>query len=512
MKESPSLKKHDQINSIAQGISQRAHRFIIGKKIKIKDISLEEISRRVRQVFFSYYFEIDREVNLALKDSKFNWDCMKIYLDQNLKVKFKKSNKFAIKVSFLFFITKFFQFFYKPWALLVYTFFSIGKGKKKRGITWVLSPSLEGSLNPKKISAQFLEYCQKGPHPFLRNADLIICEHISLDRAQTPKLILTPNAYREICRHSSFSLNDWINLVRESLEIMVFFSIQVFKNPFLILLGNDIKDFPFVKLLNKKAILDNVVINTSFMYHQKPWFHCLENQKFQTHFIWYGTSTTKIKLKGTPSVERPSLSLFYAQNNYFWNEFHKEKAKCALGFVGNMPYCSTSLFYLPKIKKEKRSNKRIFFCLEAPAPKEKIHKYFLEDIYFCNNYKAFERYVFDFGKCLKQIEKGVEVIVKPKKNMKFYLNSSYAPLIEEMKKWNVSFFPKGDDLFNGIANSDLLLCLATSSPAFIGVELKVPTLYYDPEQNIDPRPYRDTGILWCDSPDNLLQTIKKVLD
>lgn len=482
-----------------------------------------ELSRRTRQVLFDEFFgELYLEINRVInKDESFNFTRCNLRLGLTKNVKIGKSTQFSLAIGIGYFFKRIFRFYGVLFAAVgIYLkVLLLNRKALKRRLTWVFNPSLKVFAGSNNAAGKFYEFCKLGNHKFLRDADCIVVWHGTFEKDSTKNLILTPNVYYELIKHSGPEIFSLAKLAFDSLKVGLCFTFECIKNPFLILLAPDFQKYPLVKCLNDSGCLENIVTNTSMIYGQEFWLHHMKDRKYSSHFLWYGMSVSNLKFKNVIDNEWAAIPLFYMENNYFWNEFHRKEAERVLGHIGNVPSMGVNLFILPKIRDSAKDKykKNLLIFLNNPKSPEKMASIISRDAFYYGKYEVQEKFVLDILEISKNLREffGQEhnIVIKTKRTyLKGSTDPRYPDLLDKLEASGCLFFDvESQDLVNEVVNSDVVFCTPTSTPVFLGIEHGVPSIYYDPIDVVDPAGYSGTDIVWVSSKSGLDRQMRNIL-
>ena len=95
----------------------------------------------------------------------------------------------------------------------------------------------------------------------------------------------------KVLKDKNISNKDLLNLIFQTLY--TFFEVLVlsFKEPLISIVATDFVNFPVVRLINRKELVDGFVITTSSIFSQPLWMRNFNDKRILTHFINYSNNS-----------------------------------------------------------------------------------------------------------------------------------------------------------------------------------------------------------------------------
>lgn len=360
------------------------------------------------------------------------------------------------------------------------------------------------------------EYCTHGPILRLKNDKNIVFRNGKTIFGKTKgRITLARNPLMTTTLLSLWSLTDIIYFLNLHLGNLFSFYFLVMKNPIFCLLYEDINDDALMSVLNKKGIVDLVIITNTDWFQQKIWMSCLPDKRFELHMALYS-------INNIPMIERqhshstmdyhPGFNFLMVDILYTWGEFYTSILQ-NLGVKTNCVEVGPVLWSLPS-KTSPVDGQNVFriavfdvqpFIQKFVSDKVELNRYYSKTV----NVKKF---MGDITSVVKQcsVEKNIdlEIHYKSKREYNVTYDMEYLEFLSELEE-NESWFLRTDpmaNLLDLIDKCDLIICLPFSSPAVISALRGKTSIFYDPTSKLH-LPYELDNLYFCSSKGSLKSLI-----
>ncbi|MCR9203347.1 MAG: hypothetical protein NXH75_02135 [Halobacteriovoraceae bacterium] len=492
-----------KINLMSQKLSLELEGFISKEAFEFAEFSEAELSRRIRQIIFCEYSKDIHDICVSALEKGDLKNNHLIFKENNVEM--KQGSGFYLKVSLKWRLKSIFAFLLTNLYLLLIFFRQLFLKVPSKKITLVLNPMLRDLYGGRDILKRFSLFCDEGKIEFLKKAELIICHCEKGDEIKNNRFVLTNNIYKSLIENTNISISDFFNFLRYFIADFFKFIFKVLINNSFVFLINDLKKIPFYRVLNNKS-LENVVLSTGYIYAQEIWQKELKIKKFKEHFIWWGMSTSTLRFKGVETFEYAGAELHSSGLNYFWNEFHENEARDALGEIRESTISGPNLFYLQENKIDFHQEYILIF-LNNPRTQEEMEKYLGKGFYYYGRYEVQAEFFHSINKEISAINertgRSIKIFVKLKRKLiPNVFDPRFVKLVEELER-NNQIIEFDTNLLDCVSKAKAVLCTPVSSPTYLGIDLKVPSAFYDPEHTVDDDYYQFPGLTWCSSREQL---------
>jgi polysaccharide biosynthesis PFTS motif protein len=200
----------------------------------------------------------------------------------------------------------------------------------------------------------------------------------------------------------------------------------------------------------------------------------------------YSLNSSGLVFKDDPVIaNHPSIRHLRSDIIYIWNDSYREtlnqeKIFCKAVVVPPV------VWYLPKLvaNKSHMSIRRICIFDISPFSSQALrNRGLLGQYYSASTMKSFiEDIIFASNRAEEALSCDIQVILKHKRVPTLNHDLIYFQYIENLCNHNQKFKLASEDknLYSLISDSDLVIVIPYSSPAYIADYLKVPTVFYDP--------------------------------
>ncbi|MFA5903077.1 MAG: polysaccharide biosynthesis PFTS motif protein [Desulfobacula sp.] len=393
---------------------------------------------------------------------------------------------------------------------------------KKRGINSLHLESAtlllgvgDGSIFVDQDDSRFVDFCRKGPIVPLSSATNLIVQSFLKDSMSSGEHIFYSRyPFHTLVSFSKISFAGRIHLSMMSLIGLLKFFYFVIKSPALMLLANDIPYVFAAKVLDKKKIIENIIITNSYFGSQPLWMQELCNCSL--HMVWYSQNTREFVYKSDNIVsEHPAYRHLNIDESWVWtHQFAKSLIQNSKKHKTHCVY--PVLWYRPKdnLKANNMSKLKIGVFDITPITKQANFQLGLSG-HFCNaeTMTSFIRDIVELKKAIElKMSLKVEVSVKVKRNYNPGHDQSYIKQLQRLEESGVITLPQNNiDLFSFISNCSFVVVIPNSSPALVAEYIGIPSIYYDPTKILQPNNETGKNIWFASGYDELLDTSFRVL-
>jgi polysaccharide biosynthesis PFTS motif protein len=389
---------------------------------------------------------------------------------------------------------------------------------KKRKINLNYSIMLDAGtidFSDDKQITSFVAFCENGPIPILNYDFKIIHSNIKQKNFRN-KFIISENPLITVLNDSRINKFEIFRLLIITIIYFIKILIKSIHKPLFSLISNDFIKVPIIFYLNKKNILNNIILTTSSIHSQPIWVRPFIGRNFKSHFINYSNNSSPFIFKDNPfTYYYPFLRHIQVDEQWVW-DFEQEKMYIDNGHIGKVNITGPILFYLQNLYKSHNTSSRIKIAVFdiRPVLPEIIDR--MAGTYYYFTTDVVIKFIEDILEVVQNISKrytiDIEVVLKNKRSfVKKLHDEEYLSKINTLKKVynNLRFSSSEENLFSLISDCNGTITIPYTSVAFVTAFLGVPSIFYDPTGNlIMPE---KTGITNINTKNELYTTITKLI-
>jgi polysaccharide biosynthesis PFTS motif protein len=351
---------------------------------------------------------------------------------------------------------------------------------------------MEAGGDYRECDDKFVRYCKLGPIAPLSRAKRIIIRSSFKPNKKTDinfRYVAHPLIYLISNYLQRF---DRLELLVQHLFAPIIFIRAILACPISILIARDISYLPIVNFLDKKNLIEAIVITNSSFTSQPLWMKGLSDQRFKLHMVWYSQNfLPKIYTGEQRGSNLPSARHMRVDIHWVWTKGFKLYL-CSLGQRSHINVVGSILWYLPEVKLT-NDDKKLKIAIFDVTP---ISGHFGTFGAFKNYYSlcTAQKFITDIVDICRRIEeisgKIIIILLKHKRKPKLGFHSSqYLDFIKNTEKNNPNFFLIDNqiNLFGLIEKCEISISIPYTSTAYVAAQLKKNTIYYDPFSELRPK-------------------------
>ena len=373
--------------------------------------------------------------------------------------------------------------------MLVFLFAALYRHSPAKSVPATLL--MEAGVGYKESDDKLVRFCRSGPIMPLTSARNIII------RSPQPPRKATDSSFVYV-KHPLVELA--AKCLRRSHRIRLFtahllapmkFLRAIFACPASVLLARDMAYVPMVRFLDRKSLIEAVVITTSSFGSQPLWMKGLVDQQFKLHMVWYSQNfIPKIYLGEQERSNLPPARHMRVDVHWVWTEGFKSYLE-SLGQKSEIKVVGPILWYL-KDKESDLVTGRFQVALfdVVPLPDEQ------QPFGAINNYysvSTITRFVADVVELCQELEheSGREISIRLKHKRAPRIgrhDSQYLSFLETLMAKNSKFQLIDDqtNLFELLQQCHFSVSVPYTSTAYVAAFLGRQSIYYDPFNELIP--------------------------
>lgn len=400
--------------------------------------------------------------------------------------------------------------FFLRWAFCLIAIVFVKKAGKNDLPAVLVSGIGEESLFVDKNDQRFVNYCRSGPIGPLRLGKRILVQSASKNRSSCESnFSYSRNPLIELLRETRLGVLGRIQLLANHVILFFAYASAVFRLPQLSLLGADFAYSSISFELDKRGLIESIVLTISSYASQPLWVR--ELHRSRVHMIWYAQNFKPIVYAADKlESDIPNLRWIRVDVHWVWTHAFAEYLR-NLCHGKTIEVVGPIVWYMPEIK----------------APKENLIEIVIFDISPFSNETALNggeitnynhpdnllSFIQDVVSLKSKIEKSfhlpVSLGLKTKRGYNAVYDRAYFDYIEKLDSIGAILLEHhSTNIYSLISESHLVIVYPFTSPAYIAEALNVPSIYYDPTGTILGQNFGDSQSLvnFANSPEDLLNT------
>ncbi len=372
------------------------------------------------------------------------------------------------------------------------------------------------SIIGKHGDARFVAYCRQGPIFPLTSAQRLIVQAAIEIKSSAPHFF----SYTRFPLHQLAQLNapnwlEYLHFLTNHLISGAIYFWAVLRSPVICLLGRDFAYHAMVESLNRRKLIESVVITNSNYSVQPLWMRDLPGRHFSVHMVWYSQNTTPFTFAADPiRAPLPNNRHIVVDESWVWTEGYANYLT-QLGIPGRFHVVGPIMWYLPKQQYIARDYQQIrvaIFDISPVRPETERDLGLSYNYYHTRNCIEFiEGIVATKNDLLAKFGININLYLKHKRSQHQIHDPEYTSFIEGLNAEVINLVPADSDIYELIAGCHLILVMPYSSPAYVADMLGVPAIYYDPSQELLPTYESGTHIHFASGRQQLLELTSSLL-
>ena len=375
----------------------------------------------------------------------------------------------------------------------------------------------DANLRVEGSAKRFEDFCQNGPLDVLTRARKCI--------VQASRPVTSDNSQKFVYARfpllTLFSLNQLrimqsIGFIKEHVSVFYCFLSLILKCPIACLLWRDFAEHAVATAMNNNKLIEaNIITNTNWL-QQFLWMSDLSNRHFETYMALYSLNSSTLKFKDAPvAAAHPGIRHLRADLIWIWDAFYEEVLKQE-GIFCKTEVVAPILWYLPNETIPRRNSEIRRICVFDVSPMSRealVSRGMLGSYYSTQTMKSYlDDILTAVCETKKKFECEIEVVLKHKRIRTLAHDDIYFNYVDELCASNghLRLVDEDINLFTLIAQSDLVIVIPYSSPGYIANYLKIPTIFYDPTNEILKTNEIPSPIRFASGIEDLVNELKKI--
>lgn len=348
------------------------------------------------------------------------------------------------------------------------------------------------SLFHEGSDSRFVHYCRAGPVAPLAGARRLIIQCLVYKSVATdPDFAYDHFPLHALIRDARLGLSGRAELLWAHLAAPFAFLQAILQAPLLALLARDIACAFVVKELDRRRMIEAVVITNAAYTTQPLWMRGPSLRRFPVHMVWYSQNTQPLVYARDGFVsDLPNYRHIRMDETWVWTSGYKNYLE-KLGLAGPIHVVGPILWYLPESSQPGADEDiRVVLFDVTPVRDDVALRIGLIDNYY--SAENMVRFIEDALAVCRELEeqagKRVRLMLKHKRSYNHSHDQRYIDLIERLSSLpgGIELIPFQTNMYSLLASSNLSIVAPWSSPAYVANYIGVQAVYFDPIMELTP--------------------------
>lgn len=338
--------------------------------------------------------------------------------------------------------------------------------------------------------ARFAEFCNSGPLSPLGSASHLVVEYAQRFISTKPEWIsYVRQPMLALLRANPPRGHDLLRFLGRHFAAAASYFRYSVSHPLTCLLARDMAYHAVATDLNRRGALEAIVITNSHFHVQPLWMRALPERQFKVHMLWCSQNTIPFVFKSEGIRSHvPQYRHMMVDEHWVWTAGYANHL-IALGITSEIHVVGPILWHLPEVQPTKAHTPSITIFDVTPVKETFAHQIGLpRNYYSTNNMIAFlEQATLACERVAARIDQPVSVFLKHKRRHGDIHDPRYIAFVDSLvaaKK--IQLLSPQANLYSLIARSSAIVVTPFSSPAYVANSLKVPAIYLDATDSIEP--------------------------
>jgi len=371
-------------------------------------------------------------------------------------------------------------------------FMSLLARRPQQGAATLLFGVGTESLFQNDGDARFVAYCLKAPVTPLQTARRLIIQTALKAISSVPeRLSYVRLPLFELLQGNPLGLADFVRLMANHIHAYLAYWQATLRHPIISILGRDFAYHAIAVHLNRKKLLDAVVITNSNYSAQPLWMSDLPQRNFETHLVWYAQNTIPIVSKHEPiRSDVPNYRHLRVDVSWVWSNGYADYLR-SLNIRGTIHVVGPIVWQLLPDGEPDRDPEELVIAIYDVTP---ISTAYAESIGLFGNYYSVENMVefIDGIEHARQLAsqtlgRNVRVMLKHKRAHHADHDNRYVEKIARAEAdGQLEIVPHTANMYSMVAKSDLVIVIPYSSPVYVAEQLGISAIFFDPSDAVLP--------------------------
>ena len=409
--------------------------------------------------------------------------------------------------------------FWLHWFHALYAIFVafLASKREQNSATLIFGVGIE-SIFHEQSDLRFYEFCQQGPISPLKPTSKLIVQANTQTRSRLPsKIEYSRFPLFSLLRINSLNVSEFLKLLAIHTKVAAYYFAAITRLPLLAVIGRDFAYHAVADNLNRRGLINSIVITNSNYSAQPLWMNNLPNKVFKTHMVWYAQNTVPIVYKDKPiKAVIPNYLYMQADEHWVWTKGYAEYLR-GLGTVGEIHVVGPIVWQLPNLAEiESNDANEVVISIFDVTP---VNDSFAQELGLYGNYYNAENMINFIDQIMLvvdriqlKIEGNIRVLLKHKRGHHSRHSQEYIARINDyIESCQIAIVPFNENVYKVVAQSAMVIVVPYSSPAYIADALNIPAIFFDPTGRVFPTYEQSKNLKFISSDIELERYILSVL-
>jgi polysaccharide biosynthesis PFTS motif protein len=360
--------------------------------------------------------------------------------------------------------------------------------------------------------SKFANFCKYGPiAPLRRNQHIIVERFSEANHSFDYNISYHKNPLHALLLNSKTSFLDFFSFLLSHFKNAFLYFKSIVDYPLMAILGSDFSYQAMAVSLNNKSFIKDIVITNSNLPRQLLWMSDLPNKKYILHMVWYSQNAPfafTFKNDHIVSVEIEYRNI-RVDETWVWTKYFANHLK-SLGTTGIFHAVGPIMWYLPvqEVLPQKDCINISVFDVQ-PKSTELLDKIGYKNSYSYYSFENVSEFILDIIQVISIFEKKTNnrcrIMLKHKRAS---ANDRYNGFIDNLCKNNkITMVNHKENIYSLISNSDIIISIPYTSTAYIADYMNIPSIFFDPVEELVPVYEEAKNITFVSGKDNLLSKL-----
>jgi hypothetical protein len=400
------------------------------------------------------------------------------------------------------------------WLHTLYSILRIGAGVPRGKATLVFGVGVE-SLFQDGDDRRFCEYCRRSLIAPLTSASRLLVQHVAYTGTCTDERVTyARHPFGQLASEISLSWRERATLLIRHLLMPARYVWAMLRCPPLALLSRDFALGPFLAMLDRAGAIEAVVFTNSNYTIQPLWARA--PRTYETHMVWYSQNAIPFVMKADNiTADLPNYHHMQIDVHWVWTPGFRSYLMERAGRMQRVELVGPVTWYLPESAAGKNGSIRIAVFDVTP-----ISDAYAESIGLLANYynpataMGFLDGILAATAALRETQDvDCTIQLKHKRQYSPTHDPGYiARVAGLLDREEIELAPFDINIYRFIKESDVIIVIPNSSPAYIASRLNVPAIYFDPSAKMRPTFEKADGIFFASGERALAELLISLLE
>ncbi len=399
------------------------------------------------------------------------------------------------------------------WLHALFTILCIGSTTSRGKATLVFGVGAE-SLFYSDNDQRFVEYCRNGPITPLSVATRLIVQHITFKgTCSDARVSYARHPIVQLACEMQMPWRQRLTLLARHLLMPACYVRSTLRCPPLALLGRDFALGPLMATLDRSGMIEAVVFTNSNYSIQPIWARA--PRTYESHMVWYSQNVVPFVMRADGfAKDLPNYRYMQLDAHWVWTDGFRQYLQLRGGRSQRVEVVGPVMWYLPQLV-GRQSTPNFNIAVFDITP---ISDAYAESIGLLANYYCPKNAIDFLTGVLEAVARlGKSELIECAVNLKHkrHYSSTHdkgyiAEVSSRIEQGEINLIPFDINIYKFIADSDAVIVMPNSSPAYIATTLGVSSIYFDPTMEMQPTFEEAPNISFASGSDALYEQLRNI--